>query len=80
MRKGQKQGNSVSCNVGVFLQKLLQTSVTVLKAERGMANSIGMSCKDCCETTVNLHGFLRVLLLQRSAKNLSHRHTEFVSG
>jgi hypothetical protein len=45
------------------LQKLFLTSVTVLKAERGMANSIGMSSKDRCETSVNLHGFLHILFL-----------------
>jgi hypothetical protein len=43
------------------LQKLFLTSVNVLKAEWGMANSIGMSSKDCCETGVNLHGFRRGL-------------------
>jgi hypothetical protein len=42
----------------MFLQKLFLTSVTVLKAERGMTNSIGMPSKDLYETGVNLHGFL----------------------
>jgi hypothetical protein len=39
------------------LQKLFLASVTVLKAEWGMANSIGMPSKDLYETGVNLHVF-----------------------